>query len=245
MNNTKIYDRIAGGYLVSPAFKYPFMVSLAYQGKPECGGTLISPNKIMTAAHCTVLDIKGWTAMVHRQDLSKTSAEEKGMTFQILKRRFHPNFNKTTSENDVAVWTIWGNVYAPCYPILDDGTQANKVGNLLSVVGWGSSTPKGYASDQLMQVEVPIVDNQTCQQAYLYPNYRPIDSNTQICAGYQNGGKDACTGDSGGPAFVTQEADTIIVGTTSFGLGCALPNTPGVYTKVAGFKDWILSQINN
>jgi trypsin len=245
MNDTEIYDRIAGGYLVSPAFKYPFMILLVHQGGFQCSGTLISLSKILTAAHCTKYDIKGWKAMVHRQDLSKTSVEENGMNFQILKRRFHPNFNPVTRANDVAVWTVFGEINAPYYPILDDGTQANKVGNLLSVIGWGSSVPKGYQSNRLMQVEVPIVDNQTCQQAYLYPNYRQIDSNNQICAGYQNGGKDACTGDSGGPAFITQGAETTIVGITSFGKGCALPNIPGIYTKVAGVKDWIMSQISN
>jgi trypsin len=199
----------------------------------------------MTAAHCTILDIQGWKAMIHRQDLSKTPAEENGMAFQILKRRFHPNFNKTTNKNDVAVWTIFGEINAPYYPTLDDGTQANKVGNLLNVIGWGGSVSKGRTSDQLMQVEVPIVDNETCQQAYLSPKYIPIDANTQVCAGYPNGGKDACTNDSGGPAFVTQGTETTIVGITSFGKGCALPNTPGIYTKVSGVKDWVMSQISN
>jgi trypsin len=199
----------------------------------------------MTAAHCTKYDIKEWKAMVHRQDISKTSVEENGMNFQILKRRFHPNFNPATRANDVAVWTVWGEINAPCYPILDNGTQANKVGNLLSAIGWGSSVPDGYLSDQLMQVEVPIADNQTCQQAYLSPKYIPIDFNTQICAGYPNGGKDACKGDSGGPVFVTQGNETTIVGITSFGKGCALPNIPGIYTKIAGVKDWVMSQISN
>ncbi|KXN66352.1 trypsin-like serine protease [Conidiobolus coronatus NRRL 28638] len=244
MSNTQIQNRIAGGNTVTTPFMYPFMVSLVYQGSPVCGGTLISPNKIMTAAHCTVHDIKDWTAMVHRHDLTKTSAQENGTTFKILKRRFHPNFNGTNDNNDVAVWTIFGKANTPYYPILDDGTQANKVGNLLNVIGWGSKSD-GYGSTKLEQVKVPIVDNNTCQQDYLQPIYRPIDSELQLCAGYPDGGKDACTGDSGGPAFVMQESKAIIVGITSFGRGCALKNSPGVYTRVAGVKDWVASQVNN
>ncbi|KXN66351.1 putative trypsin-like serine protease precursor [Conidiobolus coronatus NRRL 28638] len=244
MNNTKIYDRIAGGNIVYPPFKYPFMVSLTYKGSPECGGTLISPNKIITAAHCTVLDIKGWKATVHRQDLSKTTTQENGMTFQILKRRFHPNFNKDTSDSDVAVWTIWGKVYAPYYPILDGGIQANSVGNVLSVIGWGSSVYRGEPSSELKEVSVPIVDIRTCQSNY-FQKSTYISPKFQLCAGYQEGGKDACTNDSGGPAFVPTNSGATIVGITSFGNYCALPNFPGVYASIAAVRDWIIYQMYN
>jgi trypsin len=245
MDNIQVQNRIAGGSVVTTPFMYPFMVSLVYKGKSECGGTLISPNKIMTAAHCTLYNIKDWTAMIHRHDLTKTSAQENGMTFKIVKRQFHPNFNGKNDNNDVAVWTIFGKVSAPYYPILDDGTQANKVGNFLNVIGWGSNQAQGEGSAKLKQVLVPITDNKTCQQAYLQPAYRPINPELQLCAGYPDGGKDACTGDSGGPAFVMQGSRATIVGITSFGKGCALANAPGVYTRVAGVKDWVNFQINN
>jgi trypsin len=242
MGDAEVSMRIAGGRVVNPSFKYPFIVSLWFNGIPGCGGTMISPNKIMTAAHCTVGSIKKWTAKIHRQDLTKTDADEKGMTFQIISRRFHPQFNNNTNENDVAVWTIWGKVNLPYYPQLDDGNGASSVGSYLNVIGWGSEYARGPESSQLQEVYVPIVDQQTCQKDYNAPKYQYINPELHVCAGYSEGKRDACTGDSGGPAFIETPSGANIVGVTSYGRGCALPDSPGVYTRVAGVKSWVLSQ---
>ena len=88
-----------------------------------------------------------------------------------------------------------------------------------------------------MEVEVPIIGLEKCQE--LYKNDDPVAS-TNICAGYDEGGKDACSGDSGGPLVCPDsEDDWVLHGVTSWGVGCAEAGNPGVYTRVESYIDWI------
>ena len=88
---------------------------------------------------------------------------------------------------------------------------------------------------------MPAITNSECQEAYEYI-FSITDDMT--CAGYlEVGGKDACQGDSGGP-FVCQNGDkAVITGIVSFGLGCAQPYYPGVYSRVTKALDWIKSNM--
>ena len=93
-----------------------------------------------------------------------------------------------------------------------------------------------------MWVDVPIVSDEECADLY-YAVFYDVDP-AMICAGYvAEGGKDACQGDSGGPLVST--GDGKLVGIVSWGLGCARPRLPGVYTQVAYYVDWINSKIVN
>jgi len=93
---------------------------------------------------------------------------------------------------------------------------------------------------ELQEVDVPIVSNATCNTSY----GGEITAN-MICAGYAQGGKDACYGDSGGPLFVPDETGTgwVQVGVVSWGEGCALPNYYGVYARVSRYQSWIESYV--
>ena len=91
----------------------------------------------------------------------------------------------------------------------------------------------GFNDGKLREVLVPIVDRKLCESAY--KNINPITSR-MICAGrFSEGGKDACQGDSGGPLT----ANGTLYGIVSWGLGCAQPYYPGVYTNVAELRPWI------
>lgn len=79
------------------------------------------------------------------------------------------------------------------------------------------------------------MDQDVCQQQYIATHLNILDS--MLCAGWVEGGRDACNGDSGGP--LTDHASTVLVGLVSWGRGCAEPNTSGVYSRVASFADWI------
>ena len=109
-----------------------------------------------------------------------------------------------------------------------------------------SSNLDGMNSNVLKYVSVPLITNEKCLHPYTnYPsNY--ITSN-MVCAGLKEGGKDSCSNDSGGPLVVprsSSDASAIIYGIVSFGGGCAQPDQPGVYARVAKYLDWIQSYMN-
>lgn len=95
--------------------------------------------------------------------------------------------------------------------------------------------PRG-GSPELLRVELPLVDAATCRAVY------PEEwlSSTMLCAGYAEGGKDTCTGDSGGPLLIESGQRAVQVGITSWGTGCAQPDSYGVYTAIWPYRDWIL-----
>ncbi|KXN69889.1 putative trypsin-like serine protease precursor [Conidiobolus coronatus NRRL 28638] len=234
--------RIVNGYDVSPAFKYPTFVSIQRSGFHDCGGTLWNGNTIITAAHCSQNDVSVNTVKVHRHDLAKTDKQEKGKTYKVLSHTVHPKYTTTNNGYDVAIWKIDAPAGKRTAIELDDGKVGNKVDTLLTAIGWGS-TGSGPAKTILQEVKLPIFDFPTCQKDYINANLNMTNADTQLCAGFPEGGKDTCQGDSGGPLFTIQGKKTILVGLTSYGIGCARPNLPGVYTRVSAVKDWILKNI--
>ncbi|GFR17767.1 serine protease 30 [Trichonephila clavata] len=87
------------------------------------------------------------------------------------------------------------------------------------------------------QVEVPIVDFDTCQE--WYSAQEVVISDTMLCAGFAEGQKDACQGDSGGPLVCKTDDHWFVAGVVSWGIKCAQPNLPGIYTNVPLFVEWI------
>ena len=112
-------------------------------------------------------------------------------------------------------------------------------GTMETIVGWGATEEGGDLPDNLQEARVPITTDQTCAGAY-----SDFDPQTMVCAGFPEGGVDTCQGDSGGPMFGTTSGGALrVVGTTSFGEGCARPGKPGVYARVADetLRPWIAS----
>ena len=91
---------------------------------------------------------------------------------------------------------------------------------------------------------VPLISNEKCTKPHTDYETSLITPN-MICAGYPQGGKDACKGDGGGPLIVQSKESAVIYGIVTFGIGCAKPNAPGVYTRVANYIDWIQSNMNS
>jgi secreted trypsin-like serine protease len=103
------------------------------------------------------------------------------------------------------------------------------------VVGWGDTAEGGETSNVLRQVSVPIVNNDTCRS---FEDYGHLTEN-MFCAGNAEGGQDACQGDSGGPIFMMFDGTPTQVGIVSWGIGCARPNAPGVYTRLSRYVGWV------
>jgi trypsin len=234
--------RIVGGYEVNPAFKYPAMVSLFFKNRNKdehwCGGSLYNGNTIITAAHCIRGSNDQWTAKIHRHDLSKDEKEESGKTYNVTERIPHPEYNSSSNHNDIAIWKIDAPEGERTNVDIDDGSIGMEADTLLTAIGWGRTSFGGPASDKLLEVKVPVFDHETCKSNY-GKRGAVIDEEKQVCAGYPEGQKDTCQGDSGGPLFKYENGKQILVGVTSFGIGCAFPDLPGVYARASNYAEWI------
>uniref|UniRef100_A0A4X2JV17 Peptidase S1 domain-containing protein n=1 Tax=Vombatus ursinus TaxID=29139 RepID=A0A4X2JV17_VOMUR len=117
-----------------------------------------------------------------------------------------------------------------------------------SLPRWQKSSLFPDVSWVLQEVQVALIDAQTCDALYHINNPtasgQPLVLDDMICAGYEQGQKDACQGDSGGPLVCKENNTWFQVGVVSWGDGCALPNRPGVYAWVQAYTDWIETTIN-
>lgn len=119
------------------------------------------------------------------------------------------------------------------------------------VAGWGRLEEGGRSSNILQQLQINVLDNAVCKEQYRLQG--KLISERQfgdaiLCAGNLAGGQDSCQGDSGGPLvlpiFANEQFPIYQIGIVSYGIGCARMNTPGIYTRVQFFVDWIQAKIN-
>jgi len=234
--------RIVGGEESLPG-EWPFMVALITPGQEPfpgqfCGGSLISARWVLTAAHCVLgktpddIDL-----IIGAHDLEVTSAAVFG---NIVSIDLHPDFDEAAPfDSDLALLELQEAVDGPTLNLVDEASMGQlPMGTPFTVTGWGNRSSSGEdLSPLLQQVNVPLVDNGLCQDAYDEVSVTITDR--MLCAGYESGGKDACNGDSGGPLMVNMGGAWQQAGVVSFGQGCALPDFYGVYTKVSNFHNWV------
>lgn len=214
--------------------RYPYQVGLIDSRGIFCGGTLIDPQWVLSAAHCAGIGSK---VEIGRHDLSNSSEiyESINISFEIV----HPEYNPSTLEHDIMLIRLeTPSNYSTV--TLDQGSTELIPGSNVTVMGWGVTEPGSEdLSDLLLEVEVQVVDNVECQAAYIDSRYDVTDD--MICASGQ--GKDSCQGDSGGPLLIKGGNSTldIQVGVVSWGSGCADPEFPGVYARVSDGIEFITS----
>jgi secreted trypsin-like serine protease len=231
---SKFVNFINGGTNVPPG-SYPFAVAIAYRNaggglSQYCGGALVMPNVVLTAAHCGVAP--GDLAVIGREDLASSD----GQAIPIVAVVAHEQFDQDRYRNDIALLRLGRSAPGQYRPIQWSTRVENLAGRPVTAIGWGKTSVDGPASLQLLETTVAVTSQEECAAKYS-PGFQ-IDPG-MVCASAP--GKDACQGDSGGPLFSRPAGGgpPVQVGITSFGIGCADANFPGVYTRVAAHARWI------
>uniref|UniRef100_A0A8C6NXQ0 Transmembrane serine protease 3a n=1 Tax=Nothobranchius furzeri TaxID=105023 RepID=A0A8C6NXQ0_NOTFU len=234
--------RIVGGNMSKPG-QFPWQVSLHLNNEHICGGSIIAPNWIVTAAHC-VYDLSQWTVFVGLTELPINGAKAIAVK-TVISHGQHQN--NRIPDYDIAlmklatslVFTNNDFVKPICLP--NHGEEFAD-GTMCWISGWGATEFEGESSVVLRSAMVPLISAKTCNQPDVY---RGRLTSRMICAGYLEGGVDACQGDSGGPLACERSSEWKLVGVTSWGEGCALRNKPGVYTNVPAVLSWIHLQMED
>ncbi|XP_011194414.2 trypsin beta [Zeugodacus cucurbitae] len=234
------YDgRIIGG-LPTSIRNFPYQVSLQYKGQHICGGAIVRPNVIITAAHCVDQTMKVSSFKVRAGSSQHAYGGQLRAVQRILR---HEGYSSATYNLDVALLQLERDlVYTQAVQpvVLASRNAVLSAQAKLFVSGWGLTSETGYVSAMLNYVDVQLIRQETCEQNYKY--VVPITTE-MFCAGYSAGGKDSCQGDSGGPLVSYYHGAATLYGIVSWGVGCAQKEYPGVYAKVAALRPWIDAQL--
>ena len=224
----------------------PWQVSLISPGskRPWCGGTLINSRYVLTAAHCledperrrpgsllVKLGDKDWTRRGEWPEMVIRGEEV------ILHKQFRHgaafnyDFAIVRLSRDVDFANDW--IRPACLPSTRD--QGRDYTNTTATVsGWGvTSSETRRQSSTLQAIKVNVLSHEACVGHY---SRKDVTTN-MLCA--RAPGADACYGDSGGPFTMEEGERTVLIGVVSWGLECARPQWPGVYSRVASVLDWV------
>ncbi|XP_034488965.1 venom protease-like [Drosophila innubila] len=242
---------IVGGKPAEPK-EFPYMARLGNRKSDNqtdwfCGGTLITNHLVLTAAHC-LFSGSGAINVVRLGELDFASDTDDAQPedFGVNKLTEHPSYEHNILYNDIAIVQLDRGVRLNAYKLpaclpFEDGNRYNS----FIATGWGHTKFAGVDSRKLLKVKLNDFGSNcpTADEIDELPN--GFNSSTQLCIG-SNERKDTCNGDSGGPVVVYHAEYPCmyhVMGVTSSGISCGIPNTPSLYTRVHFYLDWIKKEI--
>ncbi|KAK8386117.1 hypothetical protein O3P69_010682 [Scylla paramamosain] len=202
-----------------------------------CGGSLLSSMHVLTAAHCVNEAGLSVSVGVRMHDLRDKTKE----IVPVTSYKRHPQYNSSGHMNDVAILTLERAVsWRPGVGPICLAPDKNYEGQMAVVAGWGTLTYQGKNPNALHEVAVEIKTQESCSQSYQHTSHLQIKE-SHVCAA--SNGRDSCQGDSGGPLMVLEGGIWYQLGVVSYGIGCANPKYPGVYSRVSFFASWIQGEV--
>uniref|UniRef100_A0A8C0FWX4 Peptidase S1 domain-containing protein n=1 Tax=Bubo bubo TaxID=30461 RepID=A0A8C0FWX4_BUBBB len=253
-------SHVVGGTDAQPG-AWPWIVSIQGPWRRGtghvCGGSLISPQWVLTAAHCFTKPsphlpsrhITTWRVVVGATRLTQLGPE--AQVRNIKRLLVHEDYSSTSQRNDIALLELdqpvqcSNSIQLACVP-----NASLEVSELTTcyISGWGSTMARGEATpvqrptDVLQEAKVHLIDLNLCNSSR---SYQGAIHSHNLCAGYPQGGIDTCQGDSGAPLVCKDNSAEYfwLVGVTSWGRGCTRAKRLGIYTSTQHFYDWILEQM--
>ena len=256
--NSAVLTKIIGGEEVKTD-SWGWAISIRFRNVHICGGSLISSELILTAAHC----------LVFVQAISSLSITAGSKYLSIINQQrpvseisIHRYYDSETYINDIAIIRVSSpfnmndrSLAIVCLPPSIRNYPPNDM--TVVAIGWGVlSVVEKVPSNVLQQVTLKTVASSI---PYCYQTV--YNESVQFCAGVEGGGKgskkkmltlrldivylDTCQGDSGGPLMMFSDERWYVVGITSYGVGCGLPSYPGVYTRVSAYEKYITCFLKN
>ncbi|XP_043992003.1 tissue-type plasminogen activator-like [Gambusia affinis] len=238
-------NKIVGGSFV-PIESQPWIAAI-FQKNFLCGGSLIAPGWVLTAAHCF---FDGSQTRLHRlrvylgkSEINQTDSDREQL-FSVEKLIIHQKYNPSTYDNDIALLKIsntkgqgalkTASVRTVCLPPVNTYLP---VGFTCSIAGFGKEAYSSFSfANRLKQANVKLLSSTNCK---VEESYKTLLTDNMICAASPDWSIDSCKGDSGGPLVCEASGRMFLFGVVSWGEGCASENKPGVYTKVTHYNNWI------
>ncbi|XP_044847086.1 trypsin-3-like isoform X2 [Mauremys mutica] len=217
-------NRIIGGSFCLFGSR-PYQVALLRNGRIYCGGSLIAPKWVLTAAHCGRWVRRISSLRVHLGDYNLPAKEDTEQIRRIHNFFMHPGYNLRPRDNDFMLLE------------LDEPAQLN---NYVNTINMTTHCPSPGTRCGRFPATMQCADVYTVSQARCQERYRGRITENMFCAGVEQGGTGTCQGDSGGPLVCNGQ----LQGVVSWGKSvCALPGQPGVYAKVCKAVQWVRSTI--
>jgi secreted trypsin-like serine protease len=262
--------RIVGGVCTTQK-KWPWQVALYFRDADglafRCGGSLIAPNRVLTAAHCFEGDggarAENWTAADNIEKMEYFQLPGGASSSAVSRIVVHEDYRPETHENDIAMLELASPLSAATLAVQTTSDPSLEAGRDATVTGWGVTRwvvkkkdkqgkpyladgetdaalrPDEFLSTDLREATLPLVDIADCEREYA-PLKEGLVDGRNLCAGLETGGRDSCQGDSGGPLMArTQSGEWRQIGVVSWGHFCARPGVAGIYTRTSAFGPWI------